>query len=516
MTTIADKLTLLANTKAAIETAIEAKGVDVPLGLPFSGYPAKIAAIQSGGSVEPNNWEPHPDWYDISTVGDNEINLLVSDGGVGIAFSISLTGTYSIDWGDGTTETGLTSGTRQHQYAIGTGKVVEGGLYSVFKIRIYDATGNIINFAVAKYSGVANNYTAPILWAVFGTRYLNSFANAFYGTGIYCYQLECVELPTELLGANMLFSSAFYSCYALKKVTFPSEVSIANYSYTFQYCTSLREVTFPSVNSATSISYYSTFSGCESLEQLELPASWGNATTTYQMFNQCYSLSKVNLPASWGSITTTAYMFVQCRALKHITLPTSWGSITTTEQMFNQCTSLISVILPASWGGLINVSYMFYNCWSLTKLTLPAEYFSGASLNAFSFLSQCYSLREVVNLDYLGSVTAQANLDSCMKDCEQLTQNVSISSLVSKFGMYGASGKLLKITSIRLPNAGALYAGTSPQVNVSYTSLAAAALNALFGDLPVLSGKTIQITGCPGAATCDRSIATAKGWTVTG
>ena len=91
-----------------------------------------------------------------------------------------------------------------------------------------------------------------------------------------------------------------------------------------------------------------------------------------------------------------------------------------------------------------------------------------------------------------------------------------VGSLLSKIAINGASGKLLKCTSIRLTNSGSTFTGSSPQVNVSYTSLDVVALNLLFGDLPTLVGKTINITGCPGAATCTRTIATAKGWTVTG
>lgn len=41
-----------------------------------------------------------------------------------------------------------------------------------------------------------------------------------------------------------------------------------------------------------------------------------------------------------------------------------------------------------------------------------------------------------------------------------------------------------------------------------------ATLEKIFGNLKTVSGKTITITGCPGAATCDRTIATNKGWTV--
>lgn len=48
MGTIAEKLTLLADTKAKIKASIEAKGVMVG-NAPFADYPAKIAQISGGG-----------------------------------------------------------------------------------------------------------------------------------------------------------------------------------------------------------------------------------------------------------------------------------------------------------------------------------------------------------------------------------------------------------------------------------------------------------------------------------
>ena len=53
-------------------------------------------------------------------------------------------------------------------------------------------------------------------------------------------------------------------------------------------------------------------------------------------------------------------------------------------------------------------------------------------------------------------------------------------------------------------------------VSVSYCNLNAAALNKIFTDLGTVTSGTITISYAPGAATCNRSIATAKGWTVTG
>jgi len=129
--------------------------------------------------------------------------------------------------------------------------------------------------------------------------------------------------------------------------------------------------------------------------------------------------------------------------------------------------------------------------------------------------SHCHSLKYINNIDYLGSISVACDFTDFAKDCEFLQTTTTIASLISKIGIYGASGHKLKVTSIRLTNASSTFGGSSPQVNVSYTDLDATALNTLFGDLPTLTGKTIVITGCTGAATCDTSIATGKGWTVT-
>jgi len=187
-------------------------------------------------------------------------------------------------------------------------------------------------------------------------------------------------------------------------------------------------------------------------------------------------------------VSNTSNMFSYCYALSSITLPTSWGSVSNTSNMFSYCYALSSITLPTSWGSVSNTSSMF---------------------------SYCYSLKYINNIDYLGSISVACDFTDFAKYCEFLQTTTTIASLISKIGIYGASGYKLKVTSIRLTNASSTFGGSSPQVNVSYTDLDATALNTLFGDLPTLTGKTIVITGCTGAATCDTSIATGKGWTVT-
>jgi len=376
------KLDYIAGTKTAIKDAIELKGVTVGAAT-FREYADKIGEISTGGT-----WQPQPEWIDISTVGDNEINLLVTEG-TGIAFSTTVAGagTYTIDWGDGTVETSRASGTIYMHQHIANG-TAWGATYT-WKIRIYGATGDITGWKVERHTYTTRKQYHPILWAVFGTMGMTTYANAFYNTTD--YDVNCVDLQSCVI---------------------PTFASVSNTSYMFSYC---------------------------------------------------YALSSITLPTSWGSVSNTSNMFFYCCALSSITLPTSWGSVSNTRNMF----------------------------------------------------ASCYSLKYINNIDYLGSKSVACDFTDFAKDCEFLQTTTTIASLISKIGIYGASGYKLKVTSIRLTNASSTFGGSSPQVNVSYTDLDATALNTLFGDLPTLTGKTIVITGCTGAATCDTSIATGKGWTVT-
>ena len=401
------KLDYIAGTKTAIKDAIELKGVTVGAAT-FREYADKIGEISTGGT-----WQPQPEWIDISTVGDNEINLLVTEG-TGIAFSTTVAGagTYTIDWGDGTVETSRASGTIYMHQHIANG-TAWGATYT-WKIRIYGATGDITGWKVERHTYTTRKQYHPILWAVFGTMGMTTYANAFYNTTD--DDVNCVDLQSCVI---------------------PTFASVSNTSNMFSYCRALSSIT--------------------------LPTSWGSVSNTSSMFSYCYALSSITLPTSWGSVSNTSSMFASCYALSSITLPTSWGSVS-------------------------NTSYMF---------------------------SYCHSLKYINNIDYLGSISVACDFTDFAKDCEFLQTTTTIASLISKIGIYGASGYKLKVTSIRLTNASSTFGGSSPQVNVSYTDLDATALNTLFGDLPTLTGKTIVITGCTGAATCDTSIATGKGWTVT-
>ena len=193
-------------------------------------------------------------------------------------------------------------------------------------------------------------------------------------------------------------------------------------------------------------------------------------------------------------------------------LPNSWGSLTSLSYIFNGCYSLININLPDSWGLVTASVFMFAGCNNLTKITLPAAY---GITSVQAMFANCFTLRTITNLEYLGSLISPLVGPSFLSDCEFLQQEIIITSLVSSIAINGTTISI-KVASIRLSNPNSLFGGSSPHVDVSYTSLDAAALDLLFGDLPTRAGKTINITGAIGAATCTKTIATGKGWTVTG
>lgn len=136
-----------------------------------------------------------------------------------------------------------------------------------------------------------------------------------------------------------------------------------------------------------------------------------------------------------------------------------------------------------------------------------------------TMLQNCYTLTTLTNEGNIGNPSTAATIyinGDFNTGINELT-SMDFYCKFSKFTVNGTSTVPTKLNSLRLRNNGAgQYAGTSPQINVSYTDLGASALDQLFTDLPTVTAKTINITGCPGAATCNRTIATGKGWTVTG
>jgi hypothetical protein len=137
---------------------------------------------------------------------------------------------------------------------------------------------------------------------------------------------------------------------------------------------------------------------------------------------------------------------------------------------------------------------------------------------------QCGQLTTINNTNLLGSTAAtpRVDLSGISTDCLKIT-SLSFSCPMTKFTMNGTVSVQLSLNSLRFTNANiGQWTGTSPHVDISYTSLSTAALNTLFADIAAqgtVTSKTINITGATGAAglsAADRLVLTSRGWTITG
>lgn len=214
----------------------------------------------------------------------------------------------------------------------------------------------------------------------------------------------------------------------------------------------------------------SWFNNCESLEVVDFGGS--NKTSLSNTFVNCHKLHTV-LGLTTNGCTNFSNAFNGCHSLKDL----SWAnfdSTTSAAGAFTDCKSLgaleVSAPATASWESA------FEGCGRLRKLKLSIN-----SENTTKLLLRCAQLEE---LDYTNS---------------------------------GTNGSLAAFTAPPTLRKLLLNGYRTPQLPLANTNLSTDALNTLFTSLgSAASNLVIDITGTPGAATCNRSIVTAKSWQVMG
>ena len=406
---IASEITRLDSAKSALAVSIAAKGVTVPSTTKIDGYAALVDTITTGGGS--SSYTPPADWIDIDTITDGNINLLVSDGGLATyAFICSTsTGTYHVDWGDGTSADFASAATAEHTYTKGQGQACSRG-YTTFKVVISPNAGSLTAFAVTSHSLATQGQCHNILSCVIAATHLTTLANAF--------------------------------CKA----------------------------TAPTV--------------------------------------KCYALERVNLVGTFTVLTDATSMFQSCNSLQSVDV-SGMVAVTTATSMFQSCNSLQSVDV-SGMVAVTTATQMFYNSPALQSVDVSGMV---AVTNASSMFSSCYSLTAIMATNFARDATSVSFSDA-FTNCEQLTEINFSAAKMTVLTAKGASGKLNKLATVTM-HASSLLNGTNPTMDLQYNTLSAAQLDAIYTNLPTVTGKTINVTGCTGQATSTKSIATAKGWTVT-
>ena len=390
---------------------------------------------------------------------------------------------------------------------------------------------NYVNNMGNMFSGCISLKTVPL----FNTDLVSDMSYMFDG----CNMLESVPLFNTSSVTNM--SSMFSSCSSLKTVPLFNTSSVTNMTSMFSGCSSLESVPLFNTSSVTIMS--SMFSGCSSLKTVPL-FNTSSVTGMSSMFSGCISLESVPL-FNTSSVTSMSSMFSTCYSLKSAPLFDT-ASVTNMTSMFSSCVSLKTVPL-FNTSSVTSMSSMFSGCLSLNYVPL----FNTSSVtNMSGMFTNCMSLKTIPSFNmasivgiglqsFAGNTISLENLtlnNSAITSISSLLYSTSVTYSPGVFNFPFSTSSVRALKSLSVNCTGVTAAPTSVFISGAFTNLSSViltgmkyaidvsgmrldgtALNALYTSLGTAAGaQTITVTNNHGTVDDTPSIATAKGWTVTG
>jgi surface protein len=343
-----------------------------------------------------NNWIRPSDWLPMPTIlpSEEKIALLMPvfpQGSNFLAFTIS--GAYTVDWGDGVTENVASNVKAQHEYSYtdpDLNATVTSGGYKMAVVVITPQAGQNITSVdfnqTYELTGSTFPDTSPILEIVLSCPNLSTMLLGGEPVElVFCKNL--ISFTGINMGIITDFSFMFTYLKSLKNVDIKLSVADTT-SYMFQGCISL--TTVPLFNTSNVTSMNGMFSGCTSLTTVPL-FNTSNATSTDGMFSGCTSLTTVPL-FNTSNVTEMGGMFYGCTSLTTVPLFNT-SNVTEMGGMFAGCTSLITVpLFNIKTSGTVNMASMFDVCTSLTTVPL----FNTSNVTNMSYMFQdCTSLTTV-------------------------------------------------------------------------------------------------------------------------
>ena len=200
-----------------------------------------------------------------------------------------------------------------------------------------------------------------------------SFEQVFDG----CYKLKTLNVAHWNFALPDSFYCMFFNCKALQSVSLPTTTPISCSALTMAYM----------------------FSGCESLQSVDISKFMLSVSSMTALFSDCYALQTVRLPLNVGlQLTSIRGIFNNCYALESVTFPNNFNTtnITTLEDTFYNCYALESVTFGPTFNtsNVTNMAEMFSYCESLASLDLSMFNTSNVT-SMYGLFQGCTSLRTV-------------------------------------------------------------------------------------------------------------------------
>lgn len=363
-----------------------------------------------------------------------------------VAFTIS--GAFTVNWGDGNIENFAAGATATHAYDWNDTDLTDtsGTLgYKQALITITPQGGQqltAVNLNVrhpAAFNGkVVTNYLDIAISLP------NCGASGFvFGTSgtQFAYPAYLEKLTVYNLGSQTSLLNAFYLFPSLREASVSGINSVTSISGMFAFCYQLEKATISAAPSVTDAG--NLFNTCYRLQEVSLGAFSSSGWSAANMFNNCYSM--INAPAFDASkITNASNMFQSCYALLNVPAY-DFASCTNMATMFQFCYAIEEIPLLKNTNLVTNFTSFAASCWALKKVA--ALNTSGATSLA-SMFNNCYNLTSVPNF-VTSSVT---DFTAMFQNCYVLKAipELNISSATSLNTMFQSCYELTGALSINL------------------------------------------------------------------
>jgi hypothetical protein len=535
-------------------------------------------ALVGGVETEPTAWTRNSQWLSMPTIRDGEqkyVMLMAVWNWTSNFFRIDPAGcAYTVDWGDGSAPENFANGvSAQHTFSwagCSSGTLTTDGYRQcVVTVTPQDsrATFSSMTLSNRHTSLVLNSWSSGLLDFEFSAPYASApvlsasstaaqqhqmleHVKSYSGmspdpyTGIFalltnlasvegydgfrvttlnsffigCYNLRSIPyFDTSICGS---FALAFFDCRSITKIP-PYDYRLSS-SMAQAFSSCIRVKTAENVNAPSSYTFLSTFNGMRSLTSIAGLVTTGSVTFDNFLSN---TSALTNVPFFDTSRCVTATSMFQNSAV--IDLPNlDFTKVVVGSSMFNAALSL-RTIGNSAFPSLVTADNLFSGCQAL--IAWPSAYprlTSGASM-----FNSCVVISELdLDLPVIVVISGLATGNSTLKKLRlQNTSNATNAALFVNNSTFLQSIEMdaTRINTISgMPTIGLLrkviLTGLRYSVTVSAGTnvgrMTPAALDALYTSLGTAytNAQVVTVTNNRGVDADTPSIATSKGWTVTG
>jgi surface protein len=434
---------------------------------------SKLASKKNlGPQPIPTPWVRDPNWTTLPDITGQQkfvgLYAIFEESNYIALSATTSAGTYTVDWGDGSSTVAIASGTQAnylYDYATVSGTpITHNGLtYKQVIVTVTPTTANLTNINL----NIKNNAST-------GFAGLSAYDSSWLDIAINGANLTSIVIAgvTNTVVHRLLESATVGQ----------HSASLTSYAYMFNGCVNLRDVSISSSSSSVTTTS-NMFNVCRNLTTVPL-FNTAAVTSMDNMFTGCYSLTTVPL-FNTALVTGMASMFSGCYSLTTVPLFNT-AAVTSMNTMFSTCASLTTVPLfnTASVTGMAN---MFSTCTSLTTVPL----FNTAAVTSMgSMFSGCSSLTTVP----LFNTAAVTSMGSMFSGCSSLTSLPALNAS----SVNGAPSSIFS-TCVNLSKIA--MTGFRFTFSVTALKLSKTSLELLFSNLGIGTSQTLTITTNPGADT---------------